>query len=137
MKKLSWTAEEKEQILKEGELAGVLITLRKHNISRATYYSWLSRYKSDGLSGLSPKGRMKTVDLYSLQKELDRCKKQLLNLEEELEVSKELLEQFSISDIPIERQIDIVRRFSKGGMKLNLLWDLCCLTKRQYYENLK
>lgn len=137
MKKRSWTAEEKEQILNEGESSGAVKTIEKHSISKATYYAWLERYQSEGLSGLSPKKRMKPVDLYSLQKELDRCKKQLLNLEEELEVSKELLEQFSISDIPLERRIDIVRRFSKGGMKLNLLWDLCCITKRQYYENLK
>jgi len=45
MKRSRFTEEQIIRILKEGELGGKIDELcRRHNLSRATYYSWRSKY---------------------------------------------------------------------------------------------
>lgn len=45
-------ADEKFQIITEGQKSGVSETCIRHGISRTLYYRWLKRYKSHGIKGL-------------------------------------------------------------------------------------
>ncbi len=49
--KRTFSKEEKLQVLKEAEEKGVKITLEKHGIYPATYYSWKNKYEEMGEMG--------------------------------------------------------------------------------------
>lgn len=93
-KKKRKTPEEKLDILKEGELKGVLATCRKHGISETIYYVWRERFEEGGYEALKPKGR-NSIDpeLARLREENARLKKLLAEKELALEIKEELVKK--------------------------------------------
>jgi transposase-like protein len=51
MAKRKWTKEEQPVLLEESEQERLQLTLRKHVIYSATYYSWRKRLQQEGESG--------------------------------------------------------------------------------------
>ena len=51
MKKRTFTKEEKLQIIKEASIHGVQVTLDKHDIYPASYYTWKKKYEEMGEEG--------------------------------------------------------------------------------------
>ena len=51
----SFTADERVQILKEGEEIGVMETCEKHGIHFTTWYDWRGKFRKDGEAGLETK----------------------------------------------------------------------------------
>lgn len=94
-KKRSWSKEEKLQILKEAKDAGLELTLRKHGLFPATYYSWRKKYELNGEEGIDDKAtRQKTKEyICRLEDELSLLKQLLAERDLELALQDELIKK--------------------------------------------
>ncbi|NPD86838.1 transposase, partial [Lentimicrobium sp. L6] len=92
--KRKFIKEEKLQFIKEAGEKGVKITLEKHGIYPATYYSWKKKFESMGEAGfrhgMTP-GHLKEIK--RLEKENELLKKLLAEKELEGHLKTELLKK--------------------------------------------
>lgn len=95
MSKRKWSKEEKLAILKAAQQEGVQVTLRKHGIYPATYYTWKKKYAASGESGLDDQARRRKDQRYirQLEEELSLAKQLLADKEMELALKDELLKK--------------------------------------------
>lgn len=94
MKKRTFTKTAKMSILKEASEQGVLITLEKHGIYPATYYSWKQKLSSMGEEGLDygmTKAHLKRIRF--LEKENRLLKELVAEKELEGKLKDELLKK--------------------------------------------
>lgn len=94
MKKRKWSAEQKIEILKEAQKEGIEITLRKHGLYPATYYSWKKKHSELGPDGFihgmnADKARM----IKTLEKEVAILKKLLAEKDLQAELKDQLLKK--------------------------------------------
>lgn len=94
-KKRSWSKEEKLQILNEVKDAGLEVTLRKHGIFPATYYSWRKKYEISGEDGIDDKAtRQKTKEyICHLEDQVSLLKQLLAEKELESALKDELIKK--------------------------------------------
>ncbi len=86
--------EEKERILLDIQRLGVLAGLRKHALSKATYYAWLERYQASGLEGLEDRRKVNIdAQIKRLEKENKLLKEILAEKELESKMKDELLKK--------------------------------------------
>ncbi|MFN0216597.1 MAG: transposase [Saprospiraceae bacterium] len=95
MKRRTWTKEEKISILKEAEEKGVEVTLRKHGLYPATYYSWKSKARQGGQEGLLRSKRTTKDSNY------------IKRLEDELSLAKQLMAE---KDIEIALRDELLKK---------------------------
>ena len=95
MKKRSWSKGEKLAILSEAKKEGVQLTIRKHKLYPATFYSWRRKYAVDGEDGLS--------DTASKRKD----KQRIAALEDQVSLLKELLAE---RDMEIALQDELLKK---------------------------
>ena len=92
--KITFTKEQKLQILKEASEKGIKTTLEKHGIYPASYYSWKKKYETMGEAGfrhgMTP-GHIKEIK--RLEKENELLKKLLAEKELEGHLKTELLKK--------------------------------------------
>ena len=89
-----FTKEEKLLILKEAEEKGVKITLEKHAIYPATYYSWKRKYEEMGEAGFRHGITPEHIkEIRRLEKENATLKKLLAEKELEGHLKTELLKK--------------------------------------------
>jgi putative transposase len=88
-----FTADEKLQILREGDQTGIEITLRKHNLARSMYYRWKHEFDQEGIDGLQAKYYKVDPQLKQLEKENELLRKVIAKQALELEVKTELLKK--------------------------------------------
>ena len=92
--KRKFTKEEKLQLIKEAAEKGVKITLEKHGIYPATYYSWKKKFESMGEAGfrhgMTPEH---LKEIKRLEKENALLKKLLAEKELEGHLKTELLKK--------------------------------------------
>lgn len=94
MKKRTFSKEEKINILNEASKNGVNVTLEKHSIYPATYYSWKSKYEQLGEDGLKhgmTKHHIKEIK--RLEKENAMLKKIVAEKELEVQLQHELVKK--------------------------------------------
>ena len=94
MKRRKFTKEEKIAIIKEVGTNGVNITLEKHCIYPATFYSWKRKFESMGEVGLDhgiTKARLKRIA--ELEQENDLLKQLLSEKELESRLKDELIKK--------------------------------------------
>lgn len=88
------TAEEKEKLLVDINRLGIVVGLRKHNLSKTLYYHWLERYNAHGLEGLEDQRRKGNEALLrKLEKENKMLKLLLSEKELESKMKDELLKK--------------------------------------------
>jgi putative transposase len=95
LKKLRYrTPQEKEKILLDIQVLGVIAGCRKYGLARTLYYEWLERYNANGLEGLEDR-RGKNVDslVKRLEKENQILKELLVEKEIESKMKDELLKK--------------------------------------------
>lgn len=68
-KKRSFSAEEKMQILQEGEEFGTTETCRKYDLANSLYYRWKSQFNAKGIDGLSGQYHRVDPEVRELEKE--------------------------------------------------------------------
>ncbi|MDK2841769.1 MAG: putative transposase [Anaerophaga sp.] len=94
MKKRKFTKEEKLQIIKEATEQGVNVTLEKHGIYPATYYSWKKKFETMGEAGfrhgMTP---AQLKEIKRLEKENEMLKKILAEKELEGRLKDDLLKK--------------------------------------------
>ena len=94
MKKRTFSKEEKLKILKEAESNGVQVTLDKHGIYPATFYSWKKKFASMGEAGfrhgMTPEH---LKEIKRLEKENELLKKLLAEKDIESHLKDELLKK--------------------------------------------
>lgn len=95
MKRRTWTKEEKISILKEAEGSGVEVTLRKHGLYPATFYSWKLKAREGGPEGLLRSKRTTKDSNY------------IKRLEDELSLAKQLMAE---KDIEIALRDDLLKK---------------------------
>jgi len=95
MKRRTWTKEEKLSILKEAQDSGVEVTLRKHGLYPATYYSWKEKARQVGPEGLLRSKRTTKDSNY------------IKRLEDELSLAKQLMAE---KDIEIALRDDLLKK---------------------------
>jgi putative transposase len=95
MKKRRWSKEEKLKVIEEAKKEGVQVTLRKHGLYPATYYSWKKKLLVEGEGGLSDQEtRKKTRQrLAQLEDEVSLLKQLLAEKEMEIALRDELLKK--------------------------------------------
>lgn len=92
--KRTFTKEQKLDILKEVEKNGVTVTLEKHSIYPATYYSWKSKFEEMGSSGFTHGMTKKHIkEIRRLEKENGLLKKLLAEKEIEGHLKDELIKK--------------------------------------------
>jgi putative transposase len=94
MKRKRFSKEEKISILKEAGTNGVTITLDKHSIYPATFYSWKKKFESMGEVGLDhgiTKERLQKIS--ELEQEVGLLKQLLAEKEIESRLKDELLKK--------------------------------------------
>ena len=92
MEKRRWTKEEKLEILKEATEKGVEITLRKHGIFPATYYSWKKKFSE--LDGFKQENSVQQLQrIKELEKENFLLKKILAEKDLQLELKDQLIKK--------------------------------------------
>lgn len=94
-KKRNWSKAEKLAILEEVKREGVQVTLRKHGIYPATYYSWRKKLAESGEAGLEPQERRRIEGkrIRALEDEVSLLKELLANKEMEIALRDELLKK--------------------------------------------
>ncbi|MFA5649154.1 MAG: transposase [Bacteroidales bacterium] len=94
MKKRTFSKEEKLQIIKEATIHGVQVTLDKHGVYPASYYSWKKKFEEMGEEGfqhgMSPKHLKRIRDL---EKENNTLKQLLAEKELENKLKGDLLKK--------------------------------------------
>ncbi|MFN0188081.1 MAG: transposase [Bacteroidia bacterium] len=95
MKRRTWTKEEKISILKEAEDSGVEVTLRKHGLYPATFYSWKEKARQGGPEGLLRSKRTTKDSNY------------IRRLEDELSLAKQLMAE---KDIEIALRDELLKK---------------------------
>ncbi len=86
--------EEKERILLDIQQLGVIAGIRKHALSKATYYEWLERYQASGLEGLEDRRNVNIdAQIKRLEKENKLLKEILAEKELESKMKDELLKK--------------------------------------------
>jgi len=92
--KRTFTKDQKLQLLKEASEKGVTVTLEKHGIYPATYYSWRKKFEQMGEAGfchgITPK---QIKEIKRLEKENELLKKLLAEKEIEGHLKSELLKK--------------------------------------------
>lgn len=86
-KKRSWSKAEKLQILSEGKKDGVEITIRKHGVYPATYYSWRKKYEVGGEEAITDKVTARKTREYIRRLEDELCLLKQLFAEQTLEMA--------------------------------------------------
>lgn len=89
----TWTAEEKEAILKEAETEGITATIRKHGLYSNTFYAWKAKYEEGGIEALRSKHFKSDPQVRKLQKENQQLKELLAEKELALRVKEEMLKK--------------------------------------------
>lgn len=87
MEKRKWSKEEKLKILQEVDANGLQVTLRKHGLYPATYYSWRKKLQLSGEAGLDVQGRQRQDQQYIRQLEDEVCLLKQLLAEREMEIA--------------------------------------------------
>lgn len=94
MKKRKFSKEDKLQIIKEASEQGVTVTLEKHGIYPATFYSWKKKFETMGEAGfrhgMTP---AQLKEIKRLEKENDLLKKLLAEKELEGKLKDDLLKK--------------------------------------------
>lgn len=93
-KRRTFTKERKIEILKEVSIHGVTITLEKHDIYPATYYSWKRKFEEMGEQGFDhgiTKAKLKKIG--ELEQEVELLKQLLAEKEIESRLKDELLKK--------------------------------------------
>ena len=94
MKKRTFSKEEKLQIIKEASIHGVQVTLDKHGVYPASYYSWKKKMEEMGEEGfhhgMSPRHLKRIRDL---EKENSALKQLLAEKELENKLKGDLLKK--------------------------------------------
>ena len=94
MKKRTFSKEEKLQIIKEATIHGVQVTLDKHGVYPASYYTWKKKFEEMGEEGfqhgMSPKHLKRIRDL---EKENNTLKQLLAEKELENKLKGDLLKK--------------------------------------------
>ncbi|HLW09421.1 MAG TPA: transposase [Fermentimonas sp.] len=94
MKKRTFSKEEKLQIIKEATIHGVQVTLDKHGVYPASYYSWKKKFEEMGEEGfqhgMNPKHLKRIRDL---EKENNTLKQLLAEKELENKLKGDLLKK--------------------------------------------
>lgn len=96
MAKTEYTREFKKQIIKESqEVGNVALVARRHNVSPATIYTWIRKFKKTGSINPLPKNETKRIleiekRLEDIGKENNTLKKLLGEKELELAVLRDL-----------------------------------------------
>ena len=94
MKKRTFSKEEKLQIIKEATIHGVQVTLDKHGVYPASYYTWKKKFEEMGEEGFqhgtSPKHLKRIRDL---EKENNTLKQLLAEKELENKLKGDLLKK--------------------------------------------
>lgn len=92
--KRTFTKEQKLQILKEASEKGITITLEKHGIYPASYYSWKKKYETMGEAGFRHGMTPEHIkEIKRLEKENELLKKLLAEKELEGHLKTELLKK--------------------------------------------
>ncbi len=94
MKKRNFTKAEKLSILKESKKEGVKVTLEKHGLYPATYYTWKKKYEDMGEKGLQhgmTKAHLK--EIRRLEKENNALKQIVAEKELESKLKDDLLKK--------------------------------------------
>jgi len=92
--KRTFTKEQKLQILKEVSEKGITITLEKHGIYPASYYSWKKKYETMGEAGFRHGMTPEHIkEIKRLEKENELLKKLLAEKELEGHLKTELLKK--------------------------------------------
>jgi putative transposase len=92
--KRTFTKEQKLQILKEASEKGIKITLEKHGIYPASYYSWKKKYETMGEAGFRHGMTPEHIkEIKRLEKENELLKKLLAEKELEGHLKTELLKK--------------------------------------------
>jgi putative transposase len=89
------TAQEKQRIVEESKILGLVETARKHEISYQALKNWTEAYAISGLDGLSTGGGKVSPELKRLQIENQRLKEIVADKELELMIKNELLKKTS------------------------------------------
>lgn len=92
-KRRTWKPQEKLAIIKEALEQGVEKTIRKHEISIATYYNWKNNYEQQGEDGLKLKYQRVDPELKRLRNENQRLKQIVADKELELQIKEALLKK--------------------------------------------
>lgn len=94
MEKRTFSKEQKLQIIKEASENGVTLTLNKHGIYPATYYSWKKKFETMGEDGfrhgITPE---QIKEIKRLEKENEFLKKLLAEKELESKLKDELIKK--------------------------------------------
>ena len=92
--KRTFTKDQKLQLLKEASEKGVTVTLEKHGIYPATYYSWKKKFEQMGEAGFRHGITPKHIkEIKRLEKENELLKKLLAEKEIEGHLKSELLKK--------------------------------------------
>lgn len=97
MGKRRFTKEEKLKVLKEASEKGVKVTLAKHGVYPATYYSWKKKFESMGEDGFRhgiTKAKLKEM------RRLEKENEQLKALVAEKELAIRMLKELRKKNIP-------------------------------------
>jgi putative transposase len=95
MKKRTWTKEEKLAIVREAELEGVEVTIRKYSLYPSTLYSWKAKYADGGPENLARSKRTIKDSNY------------IKRIEDELSLAKQLMAE---KDIEIALRDELLKK---------------------------
>jgi putative transposase len=92
--KRSFTKKEKLEIIKEVTAHGVRLTLEKHGVYPATYYSWKKKFEQMGEEGFAHgMTKERLAKIKELEQEVDLLKQLLAEKELESKLKDELLKK--------------------------------------------
>jgi putative transposase len=93
-KKRTFSKEDKINILNEASKNGVNITLEKHNVYPATYYSWKKKYEDMGEEGFKHgMTKKQQKEIRRLEKENSMLKKIVVEKELEVRLQQEFVKK--------------------------------------------
>jgi len=94
-KRRVFSSSEKIAIIKEAEIEGVIVTARKHDISKQTLYTWKERHGHSGEAGLSRGHAGPDPETKRLHEENRRLKQLVVEKELELLILREFQKKTS------------------------------------------
>jgi transposase-like protein len=92
-KRRSFSIEQKMQIIREVDTAGMVATLRKYEISHSLFYRWKNQFDAAGIDGLKPHYYKLDPETKELRDENEKLKRIIARQALELEVKTELLKK--------------------------------------------